>query len=145
MRYLYLMLSIGVFVFGGLSAVAQTKIGTISDLPPAVVNGTRHDIDLIINAAPASQVILQLCKVLKASCTIVGAPNTLLGYSCSGSAEICWRTFMNGLQHSGMAVIVQPSIIGASYVFYSSGGGFSSPVGNAADAAESDESSEADQ
>ena len=89
---------------------------SITDLPPAIVAGQR-DIDLLVDSAPFSEVILRVCRTFRATCAVSGAPSLLVGYSCQGDAFNCWRAFMQAVSAGGVRVRVAPAVGGASYVF----------------------------
>ena len=98
----------------------------LTDLPPLFVSDDRPErMDLLLDAAPASEVVLRACKAFKADCSVSfgggGGPD--LAYTCSGSPESCWRTFMAALSALGIGIRTQPGTGGASFSFVSGGGG----------------------
>ena len=107
------------FLLGAQTASAQEQYrSAITDLPPAVVHG-QEDVELLVDQAPFGEVILRVCSAFEADCAVAGAPGLLIGYTCSGTAESCWRQFISAVALGGVDVRITPKIGGASYFFLS--------------------------
>ena len=108
---------------GCFASVGAQDRSILTDLPPAVVSGEVGDMDILADAAPMGNVILRVCKAFHADCSVVfSGAGPQLGWTCSGPASECWRTFMSVLSQVGINVRILPGIGGASYSFSPSAG-----------------------